>query len=161
MKLLKLFLTKTKNLSRSLYKGIVAFFNNAFFKFIIRVRKKIYKYFIKLFKTGYSYITKYIPRRYIDGTIKFILSLNFILFFCVLGFFVIKLRTNSLDTKLLNKTLSDVQVVARVIASEDFPESYRFTFDNVKIKGSDLKLDKIRIKFSKKYFIDRINVFFN
>ena len=155
-KLLKLFLTKTKNLSRSLYKGIVAFFNNAFFKFIIRVRKKIYKYFIKLFKTGYSYIAKYIPRRYIDGTIKFILSLNFILFFCVLGFFVIKLRTNSLDTKLLNKTLSDVQVVARVIASEDFPESYRFTFDNVKIKGSDLKLDKIRIKFSKKYGLPEI-----
>ena len=62
-----------------------------------------------------------------------------------------------MDTKLLRKSIDNAVIQARVVGSEFFEDSYRLTFDNVRILNADNienkknVLDKIRVKFDKKY----------
>ncbi len=145
-------ISKTTDFTNLIWKGIVKFFNNRFFKFIQNIEHKIKLCIITSYKYTIKIIYKYFPKQIIHNFLHFIFSLNFIIFFVILGFFIIKFQTNNLDTNILSQNLKNSNISARLINIEDFDKDYRFTFDNVKIKGKNhLILDKIRVKFSKEF----------
>ena len=151
---LNLIINKTKNVYKFILKLFIKFFHNPLFLFIIFLNKK--------FREGIIYIKNYIvkginlfiPSYIIDGVVNFILSLNFVLFFCIFGFFLIKIKTNMLDTHLLYKKIDNAKVIARLVEVEYFDKGYRFTLDNVDIVNyANLNLDKIRVKSPRKFGI--------
>ena len=151
-KLWKLLLRKTKDIYRFLMKILKKFFHNPLFMFIAFLNKKINKFFKKLKQKVLKVINLFIPKRVIQKFVQIVFSVNFILFFFIFGFFLIKLRTNMLDTNLLFSKLKDAQVVGRLIEVEYFDDDYRFTVDKVSILNySDVKVDKVRVKVSKKF----------
>ena len=156
-KVWKLFVSRTKKMTSFIWNIILKFFDNLLFKNLVRFRKNVSKN-IKNFKKKFlKFVSFYIPQSVISFIGKFVLSANLVLFFCILGFFVIKLRTNTLNTNLLVKNLKDAKIVARLIEVENFEDVYRFTFDNVKVLNyEDVKLDKIRVKFSKQFGMPEI-----
>ena len=161
-KLVKLIVQKTKNIYKSISGILNKFFHNPLFMFIYFLNKKLKQLLYNIKERLARFINFFIPQSVIDKTFKFIFSLNFILFFFVLGFFIIKLRTDTLNTKLLFQTLKDVNVSGRVIGVEYFDKAYRFTLDKVVIENNaDIKLDKIRVKSSKEYQIPQIGSYIN
>lgn len=157
VKLLKLIFDKTKNIYKFINNVLQKFFHNPLFLLIFFINNKVHEFLYAQKEKLAHLIHFFIPKHIIDKTVKFIFSLNFILFFFVLGFFVIKLRTDTLHTKLLFKELKDVEITARLIEVEYFDKAYRFTLDKVVIENyPDIKLDKIRVKLSAQYQIPQI-----
>lgn len=156
-KVWKLFVSRTKKMTTFIWNLVLKFFDNTLFKNLVKFKKNTFKTFKRFREKFLKIISFYIPQKVISFIGKFILSANFVLFFCILGFFVIKLRTNTLDTNLLVKNLDDAKIVARLVEVENFEDVYRFTFDNVKILNyEDVKLDKIRVKFDKNFGMPEI-----
>ncbi len=154
---LKLLIRKTKSLSDKVMKIFKRILKNPLFLFIFFINKKVHKFLIMIKNKIMGFITFFIPQIIIDRTLKFIFSLNFILFFFILGFFVIKLRTDTVDTKLLFNKLNSANVTAKLVEVEYFENAYRFTLDNVIIENyPHIKLDKIRVKSPRKNNIPQI-----
>ncbi|MBD5398720.1 ComEC family competence protein [bacterium] len=156
-KLLKLLISKTKSIYNFISRILKKFFHNPLFQFIFFINKKVREFLYEIKEILARFINFFIPQHIIDRTVKFIFSLNFILFFFVLGFFIIKLRTDTLHTKLLFKKLEQAEVSARLIEVEYFDRAYRFTLDKVTIENyPDVKLDKIRVKLSAEHPLPQI-----
>ncbi len=154
---LKLLIKTTKNVVRFIANLFKKLLNNPIVNCFVYVKRKILKFFKRISKFTIKKVKKYVPENVLQNIWNTIYLSNFILFFVMLGVFVIKFRTNSLDTKLLQTKLKNQTIIARVVASEDFEDSYRLTLDNVSlIQNPNEKLDKIRIKFSKKFGMPEI-----
>ncbi len=148
----KLLIKTTKSFVRFIDKIFKKIWYNPLFNYISYLKKV----FIKSVKKNIRKIIKFLKNHISESSLNIIWNIiyfgNFVLFFIIFGLFVIKFRTNLLDTKLLQKKLKNQNIVARVIASEDFENDYRLTFDNIKIKGNEnIKFNNIRIKFSKDF----------
>lgn len=153
-------IAKTSLIYKFIFKLVIEFFHNPLFRFIAFLNRKITSFLIKIKNAILHLIDIFIPSYIIEGAIKFIFSLNFILFFCILGFFIIKLKTNFLDTHLLYKKIYDAKVIARLVEVEYFDNAYRFTFDKVKLLNyKNVNLDKIRVKANKSLGVPVIGTF--
>ncbi len=153
----KLLIKTTKSVVRFFSRIFDKIFNNPVFSFIVGLKNLFIKSLKNFIKRNVRYLKKNVSKSLFESIWGFIYSVNFIVFFIVLGFFVIKLRTNLLDTNLLEHKLKNQKIIARVIESENFENDYRLTLDNVRLsKDSDVKLDKIRIKFLREFGLPEI-----
>lgn len=148
-KVFRLLIKKTKLLTGFVFGGI---FNNPLVRFIIRIKRIVRRNVVRFFRRTVGLVFKYVPENVVNGCVRFVVSFNYVLFFFILGVFVIKLKTNVLNTYLLDKNIKNTQITARVISSENFENQYRLTFDKVQVvDGENVPLNKIRVKFDKSF----------
>ena len=156
----KLLIKTTKLFVNFLSKIFRKMFHNPLFNAIFFLKNLISKNLKRFFKKLKLYIKKNVSESNLNTIWNVIYFTNYIIFFIILGFFVVKLKTYLLNTNLLQNKLKNQQIIARVISTEDFENDYRLTLDNIELlKDKNIKLDKIRVKFSKQFALPKIGKF--
>ena len=130
--------------------GILIYFN-------LNFEPNIYNVFLIFLLSLFSIFIKY-PKSKIYFIFKL---LKYAILFTILGFLIITIKANILNTFLLNKKAKNKIISGRVIRIEQNPKYNKLIFDNIKILNVSRysvlnKIKKLQINFDTKYQLPEI-----